>query len=108
MAKNYVQDGDVVTITAPAGAVSGAPALYGAMFGIFGNTAAEGNPVPFHRAGIWSLAKDNAAIGAGAKVYFVSGTGKVSATAEGNTFIGYARDAAGAGDAAANVVLAGA
>lgn len=106
MAKNYIQDGDIVTVTAPADVASGGPVLLGALFGVAANSAKSGEAVAIHRAGVWSLAKDGAAIGVGVKVYFVTGSGAVTATAAGNTFIGYARKAAADVAATVEVVLA--
>ena len=43
MAKNYRQDDDIITVTAPEGGVkSGAGVVLGALFGIAGADAAEG------------------------------------------------------------------
>lgn len=106
MAKNFIQDGDLVTVAAPADTASGAPALIGALFGVAANSAKSGEALPLHRTGVWSLAKDGAAIGVGVKVYFVTGTGLITATAGANTFVGYARNAAADVATTVNVILA--
>jgi predicted RecA/RadA family phage recombinase len=62
MAKNYVQHGHVLDLTAPAGGVvSGTPYLIGSIFGVAVDTVAQGLPFPHGVDGVWgSLPKKTA------------------------------------------------
>lgn len=107
MAKNFIAPADPVTVPAPAGGVvSGSAYLIGALFGVAGNTAAEGAGFPLHRTGVWELPKADAVNWAvGAKLYW-DNTGKaVTNVATNNTLIGTARNARVNADAVAEVVL---
>lgn len=54
--KNYVQHGDTLDLTAPAGGVvSGVPYQIGAFFGVASDTVAEGLPFPLRVKGVFSL-----------------------------------------------------
>ena len=56
MAKNYVQDGDVLTLTAPAGGVvSGSPYTIGSIACVALVTAAEGLPFTAKVTGVFEL-----------------------------------------------------
>jgi predicted RecA/RadA family phage recombinase len=105
--KNFVQPGDVVTITAAAAALSGAPVLQNGLFGVATLDAAAGDPLPLAIEGVFDLPKDDAAITSGAKVFYTS-EGVVSATAgDPAQNIGVAIAASAAGDTTARVKLNG-
>ncbi len=84
MAKNFVQEGDTLTVAAPVGgAVSGAPYQLGAINGVFLSTAAEGELVAFMTEGVFELEKE-AALGifAGEEVYLNAGIVTTTAGAD--------------------------
>lgn len=88
MAKNFVQEGDTLTIPAPVGgAVSGAPYQLGALNGVFLSTVAAAEPVAFMTEGVFELEKE-AALGifAGEEVYLDAGV--VTSTAGADPVFG--------------------
>lgn len=105
MAKNFIQDGDLVTIPAPADIASGALLIAGSLIGVTANSAKSGELVPVHRAGVWALPKAAGAIALGAKVYWVAANSNLSTTSVGNTLVGIARDAAADAATTVNVIL---
>lgn len=92
MAKNYVQPGSVVTLTAPAGGVkSGDGVLVGSLFGIAATDAIEGAEVEINTTGVYDVAKvDAQAWTVGAPIYFDSVAKLATTTVAGNTLIGVA------------------
>ena len=68
--KTFIQNGDVITVTAPAGGVtSGQAVLVGNLFGVAATTAAEGESVEIATVGVYELPKlASAVIGAGVRV----------------------------------------
>lgn len=96
MATNFVQPGQVLTLTAPAGGVtSGSGYLIGSMFVVALHDAGAGTPFEGQLTGVWSLPKTSAqAWTEGAAIYW---DGSKATTAEGsgsNTLIGHAAAAA--------------
>jgi predicted RecA/RadA family phage recombinase len=58
MTRTYIQPGDVMTLTAPAGGVvAGTPVLIGTLFVVPATTVAAGLPFDGHAAGVHTLAK---------------------------------------------------
>ena len=56
--RNYIQPGEVITATAPAGGIiSGAPMMYGSLFGVAAVTAAAGVQVEIATMGVFDLPK---------------------------------------------------
>lgn len=101
MAKNFVQPGQVLTLTAPTGGVvSGNAYLIGALLCIALGTAAQGEQFEAQVTGVWRLPKTAAqAWTEGAAVYWNTTTKLATTTATGNTFIGHAvADAANPSD----------
>ncbi|MCZ7480921.1 capsid cement protein [Rhizobium rhizogenes] len=91
--KNFVQDGDVLDLTAPAGGVvSGQATLFGDILGVANATAAEGEKVAVSVEKVFDLPKASVAIGEGKKVYW-TGT-QITTTVGSNRFAGYATKAA--------------
>lgn len=84
MAKNFVQEGDTLTVAAPSGdAVSGAPYQLGALNGVFLSDALEGELVAFMTEGVFELAKEAALeIFAGEEVYLDAGVVTTTAGSE--------------------------
>jgi predicted RecA/RadA family phage recombinase len=97
--KNFIQPGDTLTALAPTGGiVSGAALLFGTLFGVAAYTAAEGEEVECAVTGVYELPKTSAnVIALGAKVYWNDTLKEVTSTASGNSLIGGAAAAAGAG-----------
>lgn len=109
MAKNFIQDGDIIDAVAPSGGVtSGAGVLIGTAFGVAMRSAAEGATFPLRVTGVFELPKlssDN--ITAGAAVYWDNTNKRVTVTASGNSKIGFATAAAAASTATVHVRLNG-
>lgn len=58
MAKNFVQEGNILTLTAPSGGIlSGKGMLSGDIFGVALSDADEGEDVECALTGVWTLAK---------------------------------------------------
>ncbi len=94
--KNFVQPGDAIDITVPAGGVvSGVPFVSGSLVGIPGVTAAAGALATIHLEGVYDLPKVSAqAWTLGAKVYWDGVAALVTTVSAGNTLLGYAADVA--------------
>ena len=104
--KNFVQDGHVVTVTAPTGGVlSGGGVLVGALFGVAAYTAAEGDDVKVVTVGVFDLPKAAGVIAAGAAVYWDDAAKKATGTAAVNPLIGVATKAAASDGAIVRVRL---
>jgi len=88
--KNFIQDGNVLTLVAPSGGVvSGQPYLVGSIVAVACVTAAE--TVEFEGAlcGVYEFTKVTAdAPAQGAKAYLIAGSTEVGVTATGNKLIG--------------------
>lgn len=93
--KNFVQNGDNLTLPAPADTVSGSGVLVGSIFGVAAGTALSGTNVDLATKGVFTLPKVSAlAIAIGDKVYWDNTAKLVNKTASGNTLIGVAVSAA--------------
>lgn len=104
--KNYIQDGDVVTLTAPYNVNSGAGLLVGSIFGVAANTALSGAPVEAAVEGVFDLVKTSGQAWAqGVRVYWDDSTKAVTTTASTNKLIGVALAAALSGDVIGRVRL---
>ncbi|MFD0933866.1 DUF2190 family protein [Methylobacterium trifolii] len=106
--KNFVQDGNVMTVPAPYSVASGGGVLVGSLFGVAAYAAAQGAPVEIVTGGVFDLPKvggDTPAIGG--KLYWNDATKTVSTTAAGNTLIGVAATAALGNAVAARIRLNG-
>jgi predicted RecA/RadA family phage recombinase len=92
MAQNYIESGDVLDYTVPAGetVVSGSPVIVGDLIGVALSSGTEGQVVAVMLEGVFELPKATGAIAHGATVYWNATTGKVTTTATDNTLIGYA------------------
>ncbi|OHV26602.1 DUF2190 family protein [Rhizobium sp. RMa-01] len=110
--KNYVQRGDVVTATAPAGGVSsGDGVLISSLFGVAATTVDAGSEVELATTGVFDLPKASGAVTFGAPLYWDAAAEKVTAvastTAGDNTLIGVAIAAAGVNASTVRVRLNG-
>lgn len=96
MAKNFIADGKVVTITAPVGGTtSGVGILTGQLFGVALTTAAQGVEAEVGIEGIYEIAKTSAlAISVGDALYWDDGAKVVNKTSAGQKEVGIAVTAA--------------
>lgn len=103
--KNFQQEGDTVTLIAPAALASGVGVLVGSLFGITVNAAASGAEVEVLREGIFTVAKNSAeAWTVGAKVYWDDTAKVFTITNTTDTLVGVAY-AIAANPSATGVVL---
>lgn len=87
--KNFVQSGDVLTVTAPYALTGGAGALVGSLFGVATRDAANGAQVELVTEGVFDLTANTADTGTlGTKVYWDNTNKRVTTTATSNTLIG--------------------
>lgn len=106
--KNYVQDGDVIGLTAPYAVSSGGGALVGTIFGVAVTDVANGAAGQFHREGVFDItALGTDVIAQGAKVYWDNTNKRITGTAGSNTLVGAALVAKANGDATCRVLLDG-
>jgi predicted RecA/RadA family phage recombinase len=87
--KNYVQDGEVITVTAPYTVASGAGCLVGSLFGVATSAASSGASVEIKTTGVFdltTLGTDTPAQGAIA--YWDDTNKRLTTTASGNTDVG--------------------
>ncbi|MGF7163263.1 putative RecA/RadA family phage recombinase [Rhodoligotrophos appendicifer] len=96
MAKNFVQPGDTLTLTAPSGGVvSGVAYLIGSLLVVAQVSKAQGLPFAGKPRGVWVLPKTSAqAWTEGVKVYWDNTNKVVTTTATDNTLVGFAVEAA--------------
>lgn len=93
--KNYVQAGDVLTLTPTADVASGGGFLFGALFAIATNDVAANTPGEFKTTGVFDLPKTSAlAIGVGDRVYWDPSAQVVNKTAAAQVCVGVAVAAA--------------
>lgn len=89
--KNYVQPGNIITVTAPVDTASGDGVLVGSIFGVAAIAALAGNDVEIDLVGVYDLPKVPAqAWTQGAPVYWDATAKNVTTTATNNTKIGVA------------------
>lgn len=106
--KNYVQPGNMVTVTAPAAVSSGEGVVVGSMFGIAATSADSGEPVSLALEGVFDLPKDSIdTFAAGALVSWDAAGKKCEAPGSGRYPIGHATQAAGSGAGTVRVRLSG-
>jgi predicted RecA/RadA family phage recombinase len=110
MAKNYIQPGETLTLTAPAvtGCKSGDLIIVGAIAGVAAYDAEAGAEVEVTLTGVWGLAKSGGQIDEGAAVWWDTTTSDVANASGAGLFpIGVAVKAAGTNDATVRVRLSG-
>lgn len=106
--KNAIQDGDFITVAAPAAVTSGDGVLVGSLFGVAVNSAASGATVTLATRGVYALTKvGSQAWTVGVKVYWDAANARCTTVSTSNTLIGVATAAvaSGAGDTVGNVRL---
>lgn len=95
MASNLKQDGEVMTVAAPAAKSSGDGVLVGSMFGVAVADAASGADVAIATRGVYTLPKVSAqAWTVGALIYWDDSAGQCTTTSTDNKLIGVAAAAA--------------
>lgn len=96
MARNFIQDGETVTVPAPTGGVSsGDGVLIGSLFGVALTAAAAGEAVSIRTVGVFELPKTEAlAIDIGDRVFWDAAEGVVNKTEAGQVCVGVAVSAA--------------
>jgi len=87
--KTFRQQGDTVTVTAPANVVSGQGVLVGDLFGAALFDAPSGQPVDIAVEGVIGLPKAAGAINEGVRVFWDNTAGRVTTTATSNRCIGW-------------------
>jgi predicted RecA/RadA family phage recombinase len=108
--KNAVQEGQTLTLTAPADVSSGSGVLVGSIFGIAATTAKSGEAVECDVVGVFDIAKTAGQAWAtvGLLIYW-DNVGKTATTVVGtNKLIGCNTKAAAGADATGRVRLSGA
>lgn len=107
--RNYIQPGNTITLTAPAGGVvAGGGYKIGQIFVVAVTDAAAGDPFEGMTEGVFDLPKNTAqALTEGALVYWDDTNDEVTTTTTGNLPIGVAVKAALAADAEGRIRLHG-
>lgn len=106
--RNYIQDGDRITVVAPSALSAGDGVVVGDLFGVALTAAESGALVVIQITGVVRLAKAAGTINPGVRVFWqTSGGGRVTTTATGNRPIGFhvGRTANSGADGAAIEVL---
>lgn len=109
--KNYIQDGDTLTVTAPYALSSGLGCLVGSLFGVAVSDALISAEVEIKTAGVFDLVKAGSqAWTVGARIYWDDTAKACTTTAASNKLIGVAAAAvgSGAGETIGRVRLTGA
>jgi predicted RecA/RadA family phage recombinase len=102
--KNFVQEGEVVSVLAPATVVAGQGVLVGSIFGVAITDAASGAPVNIGLRGIYALPKVSAEVWTAGQILYWNGTA-VTNVASTNKIIGATPLAVAGGVTTANVLL---
>lgn len=106
--KNFIQDGEVLSLAAPYDRTSGQGALVGSIFGVAVVDVLSGATGQFVVVGVFEINKlSTDVVTAGAKIYWDDTNKRCTVTASGNTLIGAATEAAGNGVATVKVRLNG-
>jgi len=108
--KNFVQDGDIVVVSAPYDRTSGQGAQVGQIFGVCTGDAVSGADVALKTCGVFDLAKAGSqAWTVGALVYWDNTNKRCTTVATGNLLIGAAVQAVdnGSGSTTGRVRLNG-
>lgn len=95
MAKNYIQEGDTLTLTAPYAVASGGGLLVGALFAVALVSLSSGTSGSCATEGVFELAKNSAeAWTVGQKIYWDNTNKVCTTTVTSNTLIGCATEPA--------------
>lgn len=108
--KNYLQDGDEVSMVAPYAVVAGAGALINGMFGVAQDDIASGATGVFLTEGVFdlkALSTDTVAAADGTLIYWDDTNKRCTTTSTSNTKIGSAVLKKASGDVTVRVRLNG-
>ncbi|MEW5704426.1 MAG: DUF2190 family protein [Pseudomonadota bacterium] len=107
--KNFIQNGDMISVTAPAGGIaSGQGIVVGNLFGVAAFTADESEAVEIATVGVYELPKAPAiVIGQGARVAWDASAKQIDLPGTGLYPVGIATEAAGNGITTVRVRLDG-
>jgi len=107
--KTYIQNGQVITVTTPAGGIaSGDGLIVGNIFGVAAYSAAEGDPLELATTGVYKLPKATAAVlTVGARVAWDNTAKNINVFGAGRFPVGIATEAAGNGITSVAVRLDG-
>lgn len=98
MATNFIQPGDVLTLTAPYAVASGAGLLVGSLFGVATRAADNGAAVEASTRGVYELPKlSTDVVAIGDKLYWDNTNKRLTKTSTDNTLVATAVSAAGNG-----------
>lgn len=104
--KNFVQDGDTITIAAPYALTSGNGCQKGMLFGVATADALNGAQTEIQCKGVFNVNKlSTDVIAEGDPLYWDNTNKRLTSTATANLFVGHATDAAGNGVATVNIRL---
>ena len=107
--KTGIQDGDVITVTAPYAVASGGGCLVGSLFGLAISAAAISAAVEIVTRGVVTIGKTTAeAWTQGQRLYWNDATKLATTTAAANKLIGVAAAVAGAADTTGPILLSAA
>ncbi|MFZ3289264.1 MAG: DUF2190 family protein [Telluria sp.] len=109
MAKNYIQEGDVLDYTAGGAAIAaGAIALMGKRIGVVLADIAANAIGAVSVTGVWSIAKlATDVVAQGDLLYWDAANSRLTKSDVGNTLAGYAATAAGNGVATVSIKING-
>lgn len=107
MAKNYIQEGDVLDYTAGGAAVAaGAVVLMGKRLGVILRDIAANGTGSASVTGVWQIAKlSTDVVAQGDALYWDAANSRLTSTAGSNVLAGFAANAAGAGTTTINVKI---
>lgn len=104
--KNYVQPGNMITVSAPAAVSSGGGVQIGSLFGVAAGDAALGADVEIATNGVFDMTKPDAeAVSVGDDLYWDDTAKEVTNVAGANLLVGVAIAAAAGADATVRVRL---
>lgn len=109
--KNYIQKGEMLTLTAPYAVSSGGGALVGSIFGVAAADVANAAEGEFQVCGVFDLTRETGASSgftAGTLIYWDNTNKRITKTSTANKLIGVAVKDAADGDATGRVRLNGA
>lgn len=105
---NYVQPGEVLTLTAPSAVTKGLPYLIGSLLVIATASAESGAKFTGAVVGVFTVTKKgDSAWTEGEKIYWDNGEGNFQDSASGNILVGVATKAAAQADTVGEVRLDG-
>lgn len=108
MTTKFVQPGEVIDYTAGANKTSGQPVLIGTRLGVCLADIDNGSTGPVAMSGVYTVTKlTTDVVTQGAALYWDNTNSRLTTTASGNTYAGYAFAAAGNGVTTVNIKLNG-